>query len=290
MIAGLDSSFSAPTPAQADAAAAAGVRLWSGYIALPGGGIGLAAPWTAVQFAAARRCGAPPLGFCSGWDDPVQLRALAQAWGVRLCLDCEQNIRDLGGWTQPWLDASGAGLYGLRRVHGLRAAFHVLAAYPGSDPGATWSGTPPADGAPRAWQWEGTHLEFGASVDRGWFDDWFQEGVPMTPDERLDLERTLTRIVYEACRRAEPESQDAITAHAAAMAADGVFELEVSRMFDSASEFVADLALDRQIRADYQAGKLGGSASTAAAVAAALRQAADVLSPPPAPPASLTEG
>jgi hypothetical protein len=173
VIGGLDSSFDAPTAAEADAARAAGVRMWSGYLALPGGGRGLASPWSPAGFANARRCGAPPLAFCSGWDDPGQLRAAAAALGVRLCLDIEENIRDLGDWAQPWLDASGAGVYGRAEVHALRAAFHVLAAYPGSDPAATWSGAPPADGTPTGWQWHGSHGEFGCQVDRGWYDDWF---------------------------------------------------------------------------------------------------------------------
>jgi len=185
MIAGLDSSYDAPNAAQADAAAAGGVRLWSGYLALPGGGAGLAAPWPREAFENARLCGGAPIAFCSGWDDPVALRELASEWGVRLCLDCEPGIRDLGDWTQPWLDASGAGLYGGRVRHQLRAAFHILAEYPGFDPLASWSGLRPADGTPCGWQWRGDHVEFGAHVDRGWYDDGFSGGwkVVLGPDD-----------------------------------------------------------------------------------------------------------
>ena len=92
-------------------------------------------------------------------------------WNVRLCLDVEGGIRPDGPWVQPWLSASGAGLYGNAPVHGGRtAAFHVLAAYV-ADPQATWSGAAP--GTPCGWQWRGTHSEFGIGVDRGWYDDWF---------------------------------------------------------------------------------------------------------------------
>jgi len=49
-----------------------------------------------------------------------------------LCLDIESGIRGDGPWKQAWLDASGAGVYGNGPCHNCRAAFHVLAAYPGS--------------------------------------------------------------------------------------------------------------------------------------------------------------
>jgi peptidoglycan hydrolase-like protein with peptidoglycan-binding domain len=79
--------------------------------------------------------------------------------------------------VQDWLTKSGAGLYGNAPVfHGRRAAFYVLADYPGSDPHATWSPHVQRPNGPCGWQWEGTHTEFGCSVDRGWYDDWFAVG------------------------------------------------------------------------------------------------------------------
>ena len=52
------------------------------------------------------------------------------------CLDVEGGIRADGAWVQPWLDASGAGLYGNAPVFsGRRAAFYETA----SDP--HWNGT-----------------------------------------------------------------------------------------------------------------------------------------------------
>lgn len=181
MIAGLDSSFDAPALATARAAQAAGVPLWSGYLGTRGG-LGLAVIWQRWQFDIARLCGATPLGFCSGWDDPAGVRQLGQEWSVRPCLDVESGIRPDGPWVQGWLGTSGAGLYGGSAVHdGRRAAFHVLAAYPGFDPGATWSRALARPSGPVGWQWQGSHPEFGRQVDRGWYDDWFGGGQAGDP-------------------------------------------------------------------------------------------------------------
>lgn len=189
MIAALDSSLDAPSADQARAAGAAGVRVWCGYLATRAG-VGLEVAWPELAFWNASQAGGTPIAFASGWDDPLALRQLAAAWQVRLALDCESGIRDLGegGWnTQAWLDASGAGLYGLARVHVLRAPFHIVARYPGFDPRATWDARAgPRPPAPCGWQWQGTHPEFGRSVDRLWLDDWFAGGDPMDPNNPID--------------------------------------------------------------------------------------------------------
>src|ERR1051326_5410649 len=171
MIAGLDSA-SEPSAAQANAAKAHGVRLWSGYIATQAS-VGLYHPWPRSAFENARLCGGKPIAYASGWDDPVACKRLAAAWNVRLCLDIEGGIRGDGSWAQAWLDQSGAGVYGNAPVHRLRAPFHILAAYPGFDPKATWSPRLAHPSTPCGWQWQGTHSEFGIGVDRGWFDDFF---------------------------------------------------------------------------------------------------------------------
>ena len=207
MIAGLDSSFDRPTPAQVAQASAAGVRVWGGYLATRPN-VGLAAPWDLASFDAVRPLGGVPLAFCSGWDDPTALRTLAQQWAVRLCLDVEDRIRPDGTWVDPFLGASGAGLYGLNSplgsVHYHAAAFHVGAYYPSSgDPGATWFGPRPADGAPCAWQWQDTHPEFGLSVDRGWYDDWFG-GSNVTLNEK----QAFVRLAYSAFLWHPPATAD----------------------------------------------------------------------------------
>src|SRR5436305_6106352 len=107
MIAGLDSSYSVPTLAQAEAAGRAGVHLWSGYLATRPN-VGLAHPWSEYNFQVVRQAGMRSIAFCSGWDDPAACKALAAQWGVLLCLDVEGGIRADGPWVQPWLDASGA--------------------------------------------------------------------------------------------------------------------------------------------------------------------------------------
>src|SRR4029077_12111309 len=144
MLAGLDSSFATPSAAQVAQAKAAGIKLWSGYLATKPN-VGLAHPWTQANFNTVLQGGLASIAFCSGWDDPVACKNLAAAWGVRLCLDVEGGIRGDGPWVQSWLNASGAGLYGNEGVHPNRtAAFHILAAYPaGGNPNATWySGYP----------------------------------------------------------------------------------------------------------------------------------------------------
>jgi hypothetical protein len=178
MIQGLDSAGE-PSAGQAQAAKAAGYGVWSGYIGTrPNTGV---RGWSQQGFENARLCGSMPIGYCSGYDDPGAIRQLAISWKVRLCLDCENGIRGLHdpdpSWVQPFLDASGAGLYGGAQIHqqGFRAPFYVLGAYPGSgDPwNASWIGPSPRPNAPCGWQWAGSHGAFGVTVDATVFDDWF---------------------------------------------------------------------------------------------------------------------
>lgn len=189
----LDSSFDRPTPAQLSEAWNAGVRVWGVYLATKPN-VGLAAPWSLADVQVVLDAGYGVVAFASGWDDPVALRQLAEQLGVRLFLDDEDAIRSVGGWEQAWLDAAGAGLYGLRAVHsGITAVAHIMAEYPGFDPAATWDGTPP--GTPHGWQWQGTHTEFGLSVDRSWVDDWFGEtDMSFTQEDRDILSRVATSL------------------------------------------------------------------------------------------------
>lgn len=255
MIGGLDSSFDAPSAAQADQARVAGVGLWNGYLATRPG-VGLAAPWTELAFANARRCGGTPIAFCSGWDDPVAVRAQAAAWNVRACLDDEPGIRGDGYDRQAWCDAAGAGIYGLRAVHGVRAAFHVIARYPGFDPGASWDGTRPADGAPCGWQWQGTHTEFGRSVDRGWYDDWFG-GDTVASFPARDQAQAFVDEMYQADGHRVAESDAAREAWVSYALIHGL-QATVEAMAAS-PEFATNNADLLRLLGDYRAGRLGGS-------------------------------
>lgn len=200
MIAGLDSA-SMPSATQARAAVAGGIALWSGYLATKPR-VGLYSPWSQAGFENARLCGSTPIAFCSGWDSPGALKALAAAWNVRLCLDVENGIRGEGPWVQGWLNVSGAGLYGNAPIHtGRSAPFHILAAYPGSgDVRATWWSSSLRPAGPCGWQWAGTHTEFGIGVDRGDYDDWFGglhgggSGQLLGEDMTTDQDALLTRI------------------------------------------------------------------------------------------------
>jgi hypothetical protein len=179
MIAALDSA-TPPSPAQIAAARAAGIRVWGGYLSTaPFDGLshfGLLRPWSQGEFAAVKALSGVPIAFASGWDDPAGCKLLAASWGVRLCVDVEPAIRGNGPWLQAWLDASGAGLYSFADAFpGRVAAFAILAdrSRTPPDPKATWPGWHPQPAMPCGWQWEGTHNEFGVTVDRLWLDEWF---------------------------------------------------------------------------------------------------------------------
>jgi len=187
VIAARDSSFDRPDAAAVEQARAAGVRVWGGYAATLNG-VGLAATWSVTDFERVRQLGGLPIAFCSGRDDPARLAWLAKVWRVQLYVDVENGIRSDGPWVQGFLDASGAGLYGLASVHWehgagqRRAAGHIVAHYAGSgDPRDTWDGSPRPAGL-CGYQWQGTHSEFGLSVDSLWLDDGFLTGGIMAID------------------------------------------------------------------------------------------------------------
>lgn len=179
-------SATPPTAGQVAQAKAAGVGGWNGYIASKAG-VALEHPWTRADFATVQALNPRPIAYCSGWDDPVAVAALAKAWGVRLCLDVESGIRGDGAWVGTWLtDArcvAPCGIYGNAPVHGHAADFHVLAAYLGTESPQTWdTALCPRPATPCGWQSRGTHTEFGAGVDAGHFDDYFA-GSAARPQE-----------------------------------------------------------------------------------------------------------
>lgn len=190
----LDSAYP-PNAAQVAGAKAAGITGWSGYFA----GLNILHGWSQADFDLVKAGGLATFAYCSGWSDPAAMKAQSIAWQVPICLDCETAIRGDGPWVQPWLDASGSGLYGNYGVFpGKTAAFYVLAAYLSSgNPGAAswWNATPQPAG-PCGWQWVGTHSEFGISVDSSWMDDWFAAiGVDMTPEQDALLRQIFNMVL-----------------------------------------------------------------------------------------------
>jgi len=184
MLPSLDSA-TPPTPAQAAAAQAAGIKMWCVYLATKPG-VGLLRPWTNAEIEVVRVINPRPIAFYSGWDDPVAIKAAATRLNLRPCLDDESGIRPEGPWVQPNLDAVGGGLYGTSGVHvGRRAGFHIAAWYIANDPGRTWPTNWPTPAAPCGWQWRNSHNEFGVTVDRSWLDDWFG-GATMTLSQKYD--------------------------------------------------------------------------------------------------------
>lgn len=201
MIRGLDSSADRPTPAILTQARAAGVQVWGGYLVSASdadvlaarnrgeGMFGLAAPWTVAEFGDVLDAGLRAIGFCSGWDFPAQVGAKARANGILACLDDEDGIRAVaGGWQQRWLDAAQAGHYGnvSTDVQVTTAPFHIIAEYPGADPGAVWPAHWLRPPGPVGWQWQGSHQEFGITVDSLWLDDWFAPSAARGEDVVFD--------------------------------------------------------------------------------------------------------
>lgn len=194
MIAGVDSAYP-PSSAALTAAKNAGVRLWAGYFAGPN----ILNGWTQADFDRVKAAGLATLAFCSGWSDPAAIKAQSSNWQVATCLDVEGGIRGMGSWVQPWLDISGAGLYGNPPIHaGMRAAFHICAAYPGANPMATWPSYIGHPATPCGWQWEGTHSAFGVSVDSAWYDDEFAAAFGPVPGEleMLDPNDPIVKQIY----------------------------------------------------------------------------------------------
>lgn len=145
-----------PSPAQVAAAKAAGYRAWLGYRA-SSANENLLHPWPASAFVVVKAGGLLAGAFYSGLDDPGWAKADAASLGIPGFLDCESGIRGDGTWTDPWLAASGFGLYGGETVqaahltHGHRA--YIFAAYPGVDETASWPSGVAAPPQPKGWQW-----------------------------------------------------------------------------------------------------------------------------------------
>lgn len=202
---GVDSSTDRPTPDIARQAYQSGVRMWGGYLTTTDNPtkVGLAAAWSGDDWAVIRDAGIGGIAFCSGWDDPGGLHLVARELGLLLCLDVESGIRGDGDWVGPWLQASGAGLYGLGAVHYHPARFRILALYPGHDPAATWYGPPPPE--PHGWQYQGTHQEWGISVDRAYYDHWFWETTMLL---NSGMKVGLAHLAVASVYNREPSAQE----------------------------------------------------------------------------------
>lgn len=172
MLQALDSAYP-PSASQIAAAKKAGYDAWFGYFKI--GNDGVLHGWADADFERVLAGGLQTMAYCSGWAPARQVAARAAALGILSCLDDEGGMRADGSWVQGWLDTAGAGLYGNGPVHlGRRARFHILAAYPGTDPKASWNTAyAPLPGGPHGWQWRGSHAEFGITVDSTYLSDGF---------------------------------------------------------------------------------------------------------------------
>jgi len=118
------------------------------------------------------------------------MRGLANQWGVRGCLDVESGIRGDGSWVQPWLDASGFGVYHEEYAYpGYTAPFHVMADYVASDPSASWPASLQRPAGPVGWQWKSNVVAYDAHVDLCYFDSgiWAAPDPPPPPPLEDDM-------------------------------------------------------------------------------------------------------
>jgi hypothetical protein len=254
MIAMLDSSYNRPTQQQAADAYSAGVRFWGVYVATQAN-VGLAAPWTQADVQVVQAVGIDVIAFLSGNDDPVAAAALARSWHALPMLDDENGIRARGSWEQRWIDDAGCGLYGGREAQdSVDAPYRIIADYPGYDPMAAWPTTPPS--VPFGWQWQGTHTEFGLSVDRSWLDDSFggamSTSFPMRDEAEAFVDFLYTAVLHR--HAATPDDRE----HWASIAmTQGLWPMV--DQFVTNQDVEANTAVINQLIADYKAGKLGGS-------------------------------
>ena len=171
-----------PWPWRCRPGCAAGI----GY--LPGPGID--STWTETDFARIRAAGLGSIAYASGRADPLAQRALAKSWRVIGCLDVEASIRGDGPWVQPWLDASGFGIYHeAYRDPPYRAPFHIIAEYVASDPGSSWPPGLPRPAGPTGWQWMANVALYATNLDRCRFDPaLYGPSSPPPPPEDPDMQ------------------------------------------------------------------------------------------------------
>lgn len=176
-------SASPPNVAQLLAAKAAGVQAWNGYLA-SGPNEDILDPWTEADFKLVLSVLPYTLGYVSGLDDPEWLKATAESWGIPIALDDETGVRADGVWTDPFLTASGAGLYGgsaVQKIHLTHAhPFYIFSEYPtGGNPTSTnWPPGIAAPLQPKGWQYSDSGSFGGLTVDLSIFDEAiYEEGA-----------------------------------------------------------------------------------------------------------------
>lgn len=186
-------SATPPKVAQLKAAKAAGVQGWNGYLA-SGPNEDILEPWTEADFELVLSVLRYTMGYVSGLDDPAWLKATAKAWGIPISLDDENGVRGDGAWTDPFLAASGAGLYGgsaVQKAHLTHAhPFYVFSEYPasGNPSQGNW---PPGFAAPpqrKGWQYSDKGNLGGLEVDLSIFDEAIYGAVaPVEEDDMGQL-------------------------------------------------------------------------------------------------------
>ncbi len=188
----VDSSW-IPTKSQIALAKSDGIEAWGGYLA-SGPNEDLLNPWPDSAFQLVRSGGLIPYAYVSGLDDPTWLKAQAASLGIKIILDCENGVRADGTWTDPFLLASGAGLYGdatvqwAHRTHG--HVSYIFAGYPGGVQTANWPSyaAQPDPARPLGWQYLGTVSRPYGVVDLLNLDPAVLVDPAPLPPEEIDMQ------------------------------------------------------------------------------------------------------
>jgi glycoside hydrolase-like protein len=201
--------MTAPTADQAKALFDDGGRIYGGYLESPSA----THPWSKADFARVGAAGfvVVPIYMAQLYTEPRggsgpgardakdavdQVRQLGMPSGTKIALDVEAN-RGTGpgvlAYATAWAETVRSigyvpGVYGSPQMCSQGGApfdWMWVAHYVGTEPR---SPDHPGIGhcrGRRAWQWRGTHFEFGASVDRSIADDWLADGV--TSEEDVEM-------------------------------------------------------------------------------------------------------
>lgn len=232
----IDSAYP-PTLAEAQAAKAAGVVEWAGYIPAPR----VLHAWSKADFDVLRQAGLEPVFISTGYDalaDVPSARACGIRPGEKLCLDVEAGWNDT--YSANWaggVKASGyeTELYGLRSettAHGYAFDLTWFADY---------TGTPPASlPANTGQQYENSHTEFGVSVDRSLMNEPLTHTTEIA-ELTLDLARLLVMGWYISILHRVP-SQAEVDFWAGKLVAPGANFEAVMTTFYQTPEAATDIA------------------------------------------------
>jgi hypothetical protein len=183
-----------PNAAQIVQAKGQSVDGWCGYFDGPG----IYHGWADATFQRILAAGLKTGAYCSYRADPLAMKARAAALGIPIFLDVERSVDGGDGpAVDPWLNASGAALYGNGPRYGAGNPIqdhlsHGHAGYILSDgslgnQNRSWPAQDPRPPQPCGWQYRnGVQTSFG-TVDFCHFDEALFAVTPPPPSRRTEM-------------------------------------------------------------------------------------------------------